>query len=130
MIGRGAREPGRHRDGRPYTTVHRRLWDGPARAEAERLGQAWPAWLVLYSLGRRSFYAIATWPAPAPLMVTDDTAEGLEERMHDVETAFTWSDLPLVRPTVSPPQSRRGGTVPQASAAAPYHLRHPYRRAA
>ncbi len=125
MTGR-SRTPGRHRAGQPYSTVSRRLWDGPARARAERLNQTWQSWLVLYSLGTRRFYAIATWPLPGPLMVADDTAEGLEARMHDAETAFTWRALPAP----SPPPSRRGGIPSPASAAAPQSLRHPYREAA
>ncbi|WP_271216099.1 hypothetical protein [Streptosporangium carneum] len=138
--------------------MHRRLWDGPARAEADRLTRAWPAWLVLYSLGRRRFYAIAAWPTPEPSTVADDTAEGLEEQMREVETAFPptvstpFISLPSPspeRPTASPLQAsprvppspgRPGGTASsgrawrrataQAYAAAPQHSRHPYRRAA
>ncbi len=125
MIRRLTRAPGRHRDGRPRTAVHKRLWDGPARAEADRLGLEWPGWLVLYSLGTRRFYAIAGW-ASEPLMVADDTAEGLEARMHDAETAFTRRALPAP----SPSTSRRGGISSPASAAAPQSSRRPYRDAA
>ncbi len=104
MIGR-SRAPGRHRAGQPVVpAVHRRLWDGPARAEADRLTRAWPTWLVLYSLGRRRFYAIAAWPAPEPLMVADDTAEGLEEQMREAETAFPEAALPTTAlPTTALP---------------------------
>ncbi|WP_271223467.1 hypothetical protein [Streptosporangium carneum] len=42
-------------------------------------------WSVLYSLGRRRFYALAAWPAAEPVVVEDDTAEGLEARMREVE---------------------------------------------
>ncbi|MEU8143547.1 hypothetical protein [Nonomuraea sp. NPDC048901] len=97
---RPARAPGRHRKGQAHTKAYRRLWDGPARAEAELLDQAWPGWSVLYSLGNRRFYAIAAWPAPRPLIVEDDTPEGLEERMREAESAFTWYAPPI------PPQSR------------------------
>ncbi|MFF0578484.1 hypothetical protein [Streptosporangium saharense] len=55
---------GRHREGQPYSLVYRRVWDGPARAEAERLSQVWPEWTVFYSLGKRSFYAVASWDSP------------------------------------------------------------------
>lgn len=123
---RPSREPGRHRPGQSPAVVHRRLWDGPARSEAERLDRSRPDWLVLYSLGTRRFYALAAWPVPAPLIVAADTVEGLEERMNDMETAFTWR-TPLA---ASPPPSRRRGAPSQPPAAAPQHLRPPYRSAA
>ncbi|MFD0883445.1 hypothetical protein ACFQ08_02590 [Streptosporangium algeriense] len=85
MIGQ-SRPVGRHRGGQPYSLVYRRVWDGPARAEAESLNEAWPGWTVLYSLGMRRFYALCSWPAPQPVIVSDDTAEGLEERMREAET--------------------------------------------
>ncbi|GAA3095128.1 hypothetical protein [Streptosporangium carneum] len=84
---RSAREPGRHREGRPHTRVHQRLWDGPARDQAKLLNDTWRGWSVLYSLGDRRFYALAAWPAPEPLIVSDDTAEGLAARMREAETA-------------------------------------------
>lgn len=87
MIGQ-PRTPGRHRAGRPYTLVHRRVWDGPARSEAERLNQAFPGWVVLYGPGSRRFFAIAAWPAPEPVMVEAATAEDLAERMSEAETAL------------------------------------------
>ncbi|MER7207934.1 hypothetical protein ABT340_12780 [Streptosporangium sp. NPDC000239] len=76
---------GRHRDGLPYAAVYRRVWDGPARAEAERINQSWTDWTVLYSLGRRCFYAMAAWDGPRPVIVEDSTGEGLEERMREAE---------------------------------------------
>ncbi|MFF0574943.1 hypothetical protein [Streptosporangium saharense] len=76
---------GRHRDGQPYSLVYRRVWDGPARAEAERLNQVWPEWAVLYSLSKRSFYAVARWDSPQLVAVEDVTSEGLEERMREAE---------------------------------------------
>ncbi|MER7212954.1 hypothetical protein ABT340_38330 [Streptosporangium sp. NPDC000239] len=76
---------GRHRDGQPYEAVYRRVWDGPARAEAERIDLAWAEWTVLYSLGRRSFYAVAAWDGPRPVIVEDPTGNGLEERMREAE---------------------------------------------
>ncbi|MFF4988100.1 hypothetical protein ACFY19_12975 [Streptosporangium saharense] len=76
---------GRHRDGQPYASVYQRVWDGPARAEAERLDQAWSDWTVLYSLRKRSFYAVASWDGPQLVVVEDPTSEGLEERMQDAE---------------------------------------------
>ncbi|MER7211627.1 hypothetical protein ABT340_31620 [Streptosporangium sp. NPDC000239] len=80
---------GRHRDGRPYSLVYRRVWDGPARAEAEVLGRAWPGWTVLYSLGTRRFYGLCSWPSPQPVIVSDTTSEGLERRMREAETLLT-----------------------------------------
>ncbi|MFF4413381.1 hypothetical protein ACFYY8_12685 [Streptosporangium sp. NPDC001559] len=77
---------GRHRDGLPYAPVYRRVWDGPARAEAERIDLAWAEWTVLYSLGKRCFYAMAAWDGPRPVIVEDVTGEGLEERMREAET--------------------------------------------
>ncbi|MER7132387.1 hypothetical protein [Streptosporangium saharense] len=76
---------GRHRDGQPYASVYQRVWDGPARAEAERLDQTWADWTVLYSLGKRSFYAVASWDGPQLVVVEATTSEGLEERMQDAE---------------------------------------------
>ncbi len=89
MIGH-PRTPGRHRAGGADTKVYQRLWDAPARAEAERLTAAWPNWSVLYSLGRRRFYAIAAWPVPKSLMLESDTSGGLEERMCEAEMSFAW----------------------------------------
>ncbi|MBB4920796.1 hypothetical protein [Streptosporangium saharense] len=85
MIGR-SRPGGRHRDGLPVATVYRRVWDGPARAEAEVLDQACSGWAVLYSLSERRFFAFCAWPSPQPVIVIDDTAEGLEQRMREAET--------------------------------------------
>ncbi|MBB4913411.1 hypothetical protein [Streptosporangium saharense] len=76
---------GRHREGQPYSLVYRRVWDGPARAEAERLNQVWPEWAVFYSLSKRSFYAVARWDSPRLVAVEDVTSEGLEERMREAE---------------------------------------------
>ncbi|MER7134906.1 hypothetical protein, partial [Streptosporangium saharense] len=75
---------GRHRDGQPYASVYQRVWDGPARAEAERLDQVWADWTVLYSLGKRAFYVVASWDGPQ-VVVEDATSEGLEERMQEAE---------------------------------------------
>ncbi|MEV8630772.1 hypothetical protein AB0395_03870 [Streptosporangium sp. NPDC051023] len=116
MIGR-SRPHGRHRDGQARTKVYRRLWDGPARAEAERLDQAWPDWTVLYSLGNRRFYAVAAWPDPQPVVVEDETAAGLEGRMHKAETArIALRTAPAASSGVSPSPDRRGGAVSLAPA--------------
>ncbi|MFD0891559.1 hypothetical protein ACFQ08_44010, partial [Streptosporangium algeriense] len=106
-------------DGQPTVPVYRRVWDGPARAEAERLDQAWPEWTVLYSLGKRSFYAVAGWDSPQPVIVEDATPEGLEQRMHETETAR------MIRTEAeSLPTNRRGGDRSQAPAAAPPYPPH------
>lgn len=86
MIGQ-PRTAGRHRAGQPYTHVHQRVWDGPAHDQAEILERSCPGWVVWYGTGSRRFYAIATWPAPEPVMVQAATAENLEEQMNQAETA-------------------------------------------
>lgn len=104
MIWRRSRTPGRHRDGQPGSPVPappRRLWDGHARAEAERLTRLWRSWTVLYGPGSRRFYAVAAWPTPEPLIIEDRTPEGLEARMHQVETAV------MVGRGVAVPDGRR-----------------------
>ncbi|MFC3986822.1 hypothetical protein [Streptosporangium jomthongense] len=98
---------GRHRDGQPYEPVYRRLWDGPARAEAERIDLAWADWTVLYSLGRRAFYAVAAWDGPRPVIVEDSTADGLEERMREAEMIRAMRLSP--QPSPAPVRRRRGG---------------------
>ncbi|MEV4096430.1 hypothetical protein [Streptosporangium saharense] len=85
MIGR-SRPAGRHRDGQAHIPVYRRVWDGPARAEAEVLGRSSPGWAVLYSLSKRRFFGLCAWPSPQPVMISDATAEGLEQRMREAET--------------------------------------------
>ncbi|MEV8634451.1 hypothetical protein AB0395_22620 [Streptosporangium sp. NPDC051023] len=125
MIGR-SRRCGRHRDGQAPTKVYRRLWDGPARSEAERLDRSCQGWSVLYSLSERRFYALAAWPTPEPVIIADDTAEGLEKRMREAETTFTWQALPAPPPA----PTRRDGTRSQAPAVTPQHPRRPYRDAA
>ncbi|MEV7012477.1 hypothetical protein [Streptosporangium sp. NPDC051022] len=118
MIGlRSARPPGRHRAGQPHISVHRRLWDGPARAHAEQLERSWPAWLILYSLGNRRFYAIAAWPAPEPTIVCDDTAEGLEEQMRQTETDLI--QRPLSTPSPASPSPISRGAVSPVHATSP-----------
>ncbi|GHE27607.1 hypothetical protein GCM10017673_32270 [Streptosporangium violaceochromogenes] len=104
MIGQ-PRLAGRHRAGQAHSIVHRRVWDGPARAEAERLERSRPGWVVLYGVGSRRFYAIATWPVPQPVMVSAPTAEGLEERMGEAEIAL------LLRPATSGPAPVPAGPV-------------------
>lgn len=94
---------GRHRAGLPPATVYRRLWDGPARAEAERLDQVWRGWSILYGAHSRRFWAIAAW-TPEPLMVHSNTPEDLEERMHRSETSVAWRTLPAPPATDKSPR--------------------------
>ncbi|MEV7005674.1 hypothetical protein [Streptosporangium sp. NPDC051022] len=79
--------------------MHRRVWDGRARAEAELLGAAWPGWVVLYGTGSRHFHAFAAWPASEPLMLHDLTPEGLEERIREAETIHATAALFLTDST-------------------------------
>ncbi|MFF4988252.1 hypothetical protein ACFY19_13740 [Streptosporangium saharense] len=103
---------GRHRDGQPYASVYQRVWDGPARAEAERLDQVWADWTVLYSLGKRSFYAVASWDGPQLVVVEDATSEGLEERMQEAEMVRLLQTAPPERVEErSPVESRDRGTA-------------------
>ncbi|MBB4920706.1 hypothetical protein [Streptosporangium saharense] len=41
---------------------------------------------MLYSLSQRRFFGLCAWPSPQPVIVIDDTAEGLEQRMREAET--------------------------------------------
>ncbi|MEU1883348.1 hypothetical protein ABZ470_39090 [Streptosporangium sp. NPDC020072] len=101
---------GRHRDGLPYAPVYRRVWDGPARAEAERIDLAWAEWTVLYSLGRRAFYAVAAWEGRRPVIVEDPTGDGLEERMREAEMIRAIRlAAPMAKPSPAPVRRRRGG---------------------
>ncbi|MEV7005716.1 hypothetical protein [Streptosporangium sp. NPDC051022] len=92
MMWRRHRTAGRHRNketGPPVPAAPHRPWDGPARAEAERLTRTWTGWTVLYGPGSRRFYAVATWPTPEPLVLEDRTSEGLELRIRETEVAMT-----------------------------------------
>ncbi|MEU1736394.1 hypothetical protein [Streptosporangium sp. NPDC020145] len=106
---------GRHRDGLPYAPVYRRVWDGPARAEAERIDLAWADWTVLYSLGRRCFYAVAAWEGPRPVIVEDPTGDGLEERMREAEMIRAMRLSPRSSP--APVRRKRGGAGRPSSGA-------------
>ncbi|MFD0888181.1 hypothetical protein ACFQ08_26875, partial [Streptosporangium algeriense] len=91
----------------------------PARAEAERIDLAWAEWTVLYSLGKRCFYAMAAWDGPRPVVVEDSTSEGLEERMREAETIRAmWLAAPVSRSFSAPVRGgasrRRGGAVAEA----------------
>ncbi|MEU0520919.1 hypothetical protein [Streptosporangium sp. NPDC006007] len=112
---------GRHRAGQARTAVvHRRLWDGPARAQAERLAQAWPSWTVLYGVGSRRFYALAAWATSEPLMVEAATAEELERRMYEAVMAVTaHRETPLTTPTTPAPPTRSAPPAASTTSAPP-----------
>jgi anti-sigma regulatory factor (Ser/Thr protein kinase) len=93
-----ARPSGRHRRGVPATQVHPRQWDAAQQDSARRLDQTEPAWIVWYGPGARRFYAVATWPAPQPLIVQARTADELRDLIREAEH------------TPSPP---RGETMPE-----------------
>lgn len=50
---------GRHRYGMPYQAVEPRRWDPHRRAEADVLNDREPAWMVVYGLWSRLFFAFA-----------------------------------------------------------------------
>ncbi|MFD0883395.1 hypothetical protein ACFQ08_02320 [Streptosporangium algeriense] len=52
---------------------------------------------MLYSLSQRRFYGLCSWPAPQPVIVGDDTVEGLEERMREAETFLVLRVSPAAR---------------------------------
>ncbi|GLW09164.1 hypothetical protein Misp01_42930 [Microtetraspora sp. NBRC 13810] len=66
------------------SVLYRRNHDPERRSAAAKLNAATPAWLVLYSLHRRKFYAIAAWPASEPVVLWARTAEDLAEQMRSM----------------------------------------------
>ncbi|GLW11140.1 hypothetical protein Misp01_62680 [Microtetraspora sp. NBRC 13810] len=65
----------------PRVRAHRGNHDPAKRAAAARLDEASPLWLVLYSLYRRQFYAVALWPLPEPVTLWARTVEDLAGQM-------------------------------------------------
>ncbi|MEU0517877.1 hypothetical protein [Streptosporangium sp. NPDC006007] len=115
MWRRDSPTPGRHRTGQARTTVPHHLWDVRARAEAERLAQAWPSWTVLYGVGSRRFYALAAWATSEPLMVEAATSEELERRMYEAVMAVTTRrETPLTASTTSAPPANPAAPAPPA----------------
>lgn len=87
------RMSGRHRRGEPVMPVPPRPWDVAKQAAARQLDLIEPAWTVWYGLSARRFYAVATWPAPEPLIVQARTADELCDLMREAEQATpspTW----------------------------------------
>lgn len=76
---------GRHRQGLAVVAVARRRWDVAQCGDAAHLDETEPAWSILYSLGRREFYAIAMWCCDVPLMVHADHPARLCWLMRDAE---------------------------------------------
>ncbi|WP_156056550.1 ATP-binding protein [Streptosporangium roseum] len=74
---------GRHRRGSPAVQVARREWDRDQRSQAARLDQAEAGWTVMYGVGGRRFYAIATTHVPEPQVVEARTAEELHELIRE-----------------------------------------------
>ncbi|GLW10945.1 hypothetical protein Misp01_60730 [Microtetraspora sp. NBRC 13810] len=67
--------------GHPHPKVVHGRYDQAQREAAACLDAGHPAWLVMYSLFRRQFYAIAAWAAPEPLTLWARTAEDLAQQM-------------------------------------------------
>ncbi|GLW13237.1 hypothetical protein Misp01_83650 [Microtetraspora sp. NBRC 13810] len=67
--------------GHPHARAFRGGHDPAQREAAACLDEASPAWLVLYSLHRRQFYAIAGWPAPEPVILWARTVEDLAQQI-------------------------------------------------
>ncbi|GGP02741.1 hypothetical protein GCM10012278_11170 [Nonomuraea glycinis] len=61
--------------------MHRRRWDAQARAEAAWLDGEYQDWTIMYGPYSRQFYALATWSAPKPVIVSAATVEELEEQL-------------------------------------------------
>lgn len=106
---------GRHRRGEPVMPVPPRPWDVAKQAAARQLNLIEPAWTVWYGLGARRFYAVATWPAPEPLIVQARTADELYDLMREAEQATpspTWlvPDGPA-QPSPSPPSPTASATA-------------------
>jgi hypothetical protein len=77
---------GQHRDhsksGRPMREpTHGPDLDRAQREAAQRLQDAFPGWMVLWSYSQRSFHAYPCWQAPAGLILTDTDPERLGSAM-------------------------------------------------
>ncbi|WP_406312142.1 ATP-binding protein [Streptosporangium sp. NBC_01639] len=79
---------GRHRRGSPAVQVARREWDRDQRSQAARIDQAEAGWTVMYGVGGRRFYAIATTHVPEPQVVEARTAEELHELIRETGPAM------------------------------------------
>ncbi|MBB4700809.1 ATP-binding protein [Sphaerisporangium siamense] len=79
-----------------------RKWDAAERASARQLDQMEPAWCVMYGVGSRRFYAIATWHVLRPLIVQARAVEELRTLMREAERA---ASSPPVVPSLVPSQT-------------------------
>lgn len=77
---------GRHRDGVPYQAVEPRPRDPHRRAEADAPNDREPAWMVVYGLWSRLFFAFAAGPMPRALVVSASRPEALWEALREAET--------------------------------------------
>ncbi|MGW4644624.1 ATP-binding protein [Sphaerisporangium sp. NPDC004334] len=85
---------GRHRPGVARTLVPSRRWDAAERAAAQQLDQMEPVWAIWYGVGSRRFYAVATWPLPAPLVLQAGAADELRDLMREAERAVLFHPVP------------------------------------
>lgn len=96
----------------------RREWDRDQRELAALLDQTETGWTVLYGLGGRRFYAIATMRVAESLIIEARTAEELRALIRDAEPAVP--PPPRPRPPAVPHRHRRGVSM---SASTPDGLR-------
>ncbi|MFC4531548.1 ATP-binding protein [Sphaerisporangium dianthi] len=112
------RAKGQHRRGTVEQRVVPKGWDAAERATAEHIDQLEPTWAVWYGVGSRRFYAVATWPAPVPLMVEARSADELRDLMREAEvTSLTSRDIDP-RPRVRW-QPMNPGRTPKLTALSP-----------
>lgn len=90
------RRAARHTRGQAPIHVRRRTWDAHKRHAAALLDLLEPGWVVFYGLGSRRFFAVATWPAPHPLIVSATEVEELRDLMREAEFTYA-ADLPHSR---------------------------------
>ncbi|MET8141835.1 ATP-binding protein [Sphaerisporangium sp. NPDC005288] len=123
--GHQVRQKGRHRQGAGFEQVVRRQWDLAERAAAHQLDLLEPGWTVLYGVGTRRFYALATWPAPEAVIVQARDTDELRRLMREAEQ-ITWlggeagvSSLVAdrssrtTRPPLQTSRTRQGALMPE-----------------
>ncbi|GII86735.1 hypothetical protein Ssi03_47250 [Sphaerisporangium siamense] len=104
---------GRHRKGTSPVPVHPGNWDVAERAAAGQLDLVEPGWMVSYGVGTRRYFAIATWPAPAPLIVEAPTTDELRARMREAEREVVHHITEQRSPGASAAGSFRGAAMPE-----------------
>ncbi|GGK69043.1 hypothetical protein Sme01_14400 [Sphaerisporangium melleum] len=123
--GHQPRAKGRHRQGAGFEHVVRRQWDLAEQAAAHLLDLLEPGWAVMYGVGTRRFYAIATWPALEPLIIEARATDELCRLMREAERttrpggeadvfspAADRSD-PTSHPPLRTPRTRQGALMPE-----------------